>query len=83
MCMRVCVQRTACRQFSRMKPSNGVTSLWECPFLILLEETEESGEVRRMRRYGEHNVPDMENKAMTYNGFFASSDGCVSGRTRS
>lgn len=28
-----------------------------------------------MRRYGEHNVPGMENKTMTYNGFFVSSDG--------
>ena len=58
-----------------MKPRNGISSLRESPFIILLREKEESEEVRRMRRYGEGNVPGMENKTMTYNGFFVSSDG--------
>lgn len=57
-----------------MKPRNGVSSLWDSPFVISLREKEASGEVRT-RRYGESNIPGMENKTMAYNGFFVSSDG--------
>jgi len=42
---------------------------------MLLREKEESEEVRRMRKYGESNIPITENKTVTYNGFFVSSDG--------
>lgn len=61
----MCIHRIAFRYFRKRKPRNGVSSLWESPFLILLRETEESGKVRRMRRYEEGNVSGMGNMTVT------------------